>query len=109
MSDGSTLRLMPYYTGGPAGPLVLTIAVQAEAGPLPLPQDGAEVSVPESMPDTELPAARATALRIECCPSVITPRIGISSSRQILSASSVPQDQVLLCLSYKAAGYQHLS
>jgi len=58
--DGATLRLegqgMPYYEGGPAGPLVLTLAIPAEASPLPLPPDNTEPTLAASMPNAELPA-----------------------------------------------------
>ena len=57
---GTTLRLekqeMPYYEGGPAGPLVLTIALPAEVSPLPLPQDSTDPTVAASMPNAELPS-----------------------------------------------------
>ncbi len=60
VSDGTALRLegqgMPYYEGGPSGPLVLTIAIPAEASPLPLPQDSMEPTVAVSLPNAELPA-----------------------------------------------------
>ena len=60
VSDGSILRLegqgMPYYEGGPAGPLVLMIAVQAEVSPPPLLQERAEPAVLVSMPNAELPS-----------------------------------------------------
>jgi eukaryotic-like serine/threonine-protein kinase len=55
-----TLRLegqgMPYYAGGPAGPLVLTIAIPAEASPQPLSQDSMAPTVAGSIPNAELPA-----------------------------------------------------
>ncbi len=60
VGDGTTLRLegqgMPYYAGGPAGPLVLTIAIPAEASLLPLPQDSTDPTVAVSRPDAELPS-----------------------------------------------------
>ncbi len=60
VGDGTTLRLegqgMPYYAGGPAGPLVLTIAISAEASSLPLVPDSTEPTVAVSMPQAELPA-----------------------------------------------------
>ncbi len=60
MGDGTTLRLegqgMPYYEGGPAGSLVLTISIPAEASPLPLQQDSTEPTIAGSMPDAELPS-----------------------------------------------------
>ena len=60
VGDGSILRLegqgMPYYEGGPAGPLVLTIAIPAEASPPPLPQDSTELTVAASLLKVELPA-----------------------------------------------------
>jgi serine/threonine protein kinase len=64
VSDGSTLRLegqgMPYYEGGPSGPLVLTIAISAEASPLPLSQESTDPTVAMSLPNTELPAIEDT-------------------------------------------------
>lgn len=60
VSDGTTLHLeglgMPYYTGGPVGPLVLTIAILADPSPPPVEQDSAESTVPVSPPDAESPA-----------------------------------------------------
>jgi hypothetical protein len=60
VGDGTTLRLegqgMPYYAGGPAGPLVLTVAIPAQASPLPLPQDSTEPTVAVSTPNAELPS-----------------------------------------------------
>lgn len=59
VGDGTTLRLegqgMPYYEGGPSGSLVLTIAISAEMGSLPLSQDSADPTVVMSMPNTNLP------------------------------------------------------
>jgi eukaryotic-like serine/threonine-protein kinase len=57
VGDRSILRLegqgRPYYTGGPAGPLVLTIAIPAEARPLPRPQASTDptVRVPPARPE----------------------------------------------------------
>jgi streptogramin lyase len=60
VGDGTTLRLegqgMSYYAGGPAGSLVLTIAIPAEARPLTLPPDSTDLTVAVSLPDAELPA-----------------------------------------------------
>jgi serine/threonine protein kinase len=60
VGDRSILRLegqgMPYYTGGPAGPLVLTIAILAQASPLPLSQDSTEPTVAVSVPNTGMPS-----------------------------------------------------
>jgi serine/threonine protein kinase len=60
VGDGTTLRLegqgMPYYAGGPAGPLMLTISIPAQASPPPLPQGSTEPTVPVSMPNAELPS-----------------------------------------------------
>jgi len=42
---------MPYYEGGPAGPLLLTITISAAERPLPPQQDSADLTVPMSMPD----------------------------------------------------------
>jgi len=60
VGDGTTLRLqgqgMPYYEGGPAGPLVLTIFISAEVSPPPLPQDSTDPTVAMSTPKAELPA-----------------------------------------------------
>jgi Protein kinase domain/DnaJ C terminal domain len=61
IGDGTTIRLegqgMPYYEGGPAGPLVLTIAILTEANPLPLPQDSMAPTVAVPRPNAQLPAA----------------------------------------------------
>jgi serine/threonine protein kinase len=59
--DGSILRLegqgMPYYEGGPAGPLVLTIAILSEVSAQPLlPVESTDPTVAMSLPKTELPA-----------------------------------------------------
>jgi eukaryotic-like serine/threonine-protein kinase len=58
VGDGTTLRLegqgTPYYEGGPAGPLVLTIALPTEVSPLPLPQKSTEPTVAVSKPNAEL-------------------------------------------------------
>ena len=55
VTDGTTLRLeglgLPFYTGGPVGPLMLTIAISAEASPRPLVQDSTEPTVPVSLPN----------------------------------------------------------
>jgi serine/threonine protein kinase len=60
VGDGTTVRLegqgMPYYAGGPAGPLVLTIAIPAQASPLPLPPDSTDPTVAVSLPNAELPS-----------------------------------------------------
>jgi serine/threonine protein kinase len=58
VSDGTALRLdgqgMPYYEGGPSGPLVLTIAISAEARPPLQPQDSTDPTVAMSLPNEEL-------------------------------------------------------
>ncbi|HEY6539886.1 MAG TPA: protein kinase [Ktedonobacteraceae bacterium] len=60
VNDGTTLRLegqgLPYYAGGPVGPLVLTIAISAQASPLSLPQDSTEPTVAVSLPNADLPS-----------------------------------------------------
>jgi serine/threonine protein kinase/uncharacterized membrane protein len=60
VGDGTTLRLdgqgMPYYEGGPAGPLVLRIAISAEVRSQPLSQDSTDPTVAISLPNTVLPA-----------------------------------------------------
>ncbi len=62
VGDGTTLRLegqgMPYYEGGPAGPLVLTIAIPAEVSSLPLAPESTDPTVAVSRPDAELPAVK---------------------------------------------------
>ena len=66
VEDGSILRLegqgMPYYEGGPAGPLVLTIAIPAEASQEPLPQDSMAPTVAVALPNVELPAVEEPSL-----------------------------------------------
>ena len=66
VEDGSILRLegqgMPYYEGGPAGPLVLTIAIPAEASQEPLPQDSMAPTVAAALPNAELPAVEEQSL-----------------------------------------------
>lgn len=58
VGDGSTLRLegqgLPSYEGGPPGPLVLTLAIPAEASPPPLPQESTDLTVAASLPNAEL-------------------------------------------------------
>jgi serine/threonine protein kinase len=60
VGDRSILSLegqgMPYYEGGPTGPLVLTIAISAEVSPQPQPQDSTDPTVAMSMPNTDLPS-----------------------------------------------------
>jgi serine/threonine protein kinase len=64
VSDGTTLRLegqgMPYYEGGPAGPLVLTISIPAEASSLPLPPDSTEPTVAGSLSHLQAPSVEDT-------------------------------------------------
>src|SRR5215469_3667501 len=45
---------MPYYEGGPSGPLVLRIAISAEARSPLLPQDSTDPTVAMSLPNEEL-------------------------------------------------------
>jgi sugar lactone lactonase YvrE len=58
VGDGTTLRLegqgMPYYAGGPPGPLVLTIAIPPQASPLPLSPNSADLTLAVSRPEAEL-------------------------------------------------------
>ncbi len=60
VGDGTTLRLegqgMPYYEGGPAGPLVLTIFISAEVSPPSLPQDSTDPTVAITTPNADSPA-----------------------------------------------------
>jgi streptogramin lyase len=84
VGDGTTLHLegqgMPYYEGGPAGPLVLTIAIPAQASPLPLPQDSTDPTVTVSMPNAELPVgedARVSPARPEA-PGHLEPTVPAS-------------------------------
>ncbi len=67
VSDGTTLRLegqgLPYYEGGPAGPLVLTISIPAEARPLLLPQNGTDPTVVGSLVDLQTPFVEDTPAR----------------------------------------------
>jgi serine/threonine protein kinase/streptogramin lyase len=60
VGDGAILRLegqgLPYYAGGPAGPLVLTLAIPAEASPQPLSQDSTDPTVAASRPNAERPS-----------------------------------------------------
>jgi hypothetical protein len=85
---GTTLRLegqgMPYYEGGPAGPLVLTIAIPAEVSPLPLPQDSTDLTVAATMPNAEVPSSedlRVPPVRLKA-PSDLEPPVLASNSSE---------------------------
>jgi serine/threonine protein kinase len=58
IKDGSILSLegqgMPYYEGGPTGPLVLMIAISSEEGSQPLTQESMDPTVAMSLPNTKL-------------------------------------------------------
>ena len=83
VSDGSTLRLeglgMPYYEGGPSGPLVLTIAISSEVSSQPL--------HPRRAPTPPLPCHCPTPSclqsRIQACRQHIT-RLPVSWSQRCL-------------------------
>jgi eukaryotic-like serine/threonine-protein kinase len=64
VGNGSILRLegqgMSYYTGGPAGPLVLTLAVPAEASPLRLAQDFSSPTVANTLREPDKSDTYAT-------------------------------------------------
>ncbi len=71
-SDGSTLRLegqgMPYYEGGPSGPLVLNIVISAEMDYQPLSQNSTDPTVAMTMPNenpTALPAHTGAPTELE--------------------------------------------
>ncbi len=95
VGDGTTLRLegqgMPYYAGGPAGPLVLTISTRAAEPPLLLQQDSTDPTVAGSLPhlqtpsveDTRVPTARADA------PAVLEPTVPASPPRDNVLAPTV--------------------
>jgi serine/threonine protein kinase len=63
MGNGSTLRLerqgMPYYEGGPSGPLVLTIAISPGVSSQALTQDSTDPTFAMSRPIAELPSVEA--------------------------------------------------
>jgi eukaryotic-like serine/threonine-protein kinase len=84
IGHGAILRLegqgMPYYEGGPAGPLVLTIAIPAQASPQPLPKDSTEPTVAVSTPKAEL-------LSVEDL-SVPPARTGASGDQELTSPAS---------------------
>lgn len=102
VSDGATLRLegqgIPYYEGGPVGPLMLTISTSAEEHVLP-PQPSSIAptivglrpshSAP-SLEETQLPTAQADA------PPVLEPTVPVPPPRQdalvptVLAANTPP-------------------
>ncbi len=81
VGDGTTLRLegqgMPYYEGGPAGPLLLTISIPAAERPLPPQQGSTQPTAPglaphlqtPSVEDARVPTAHADA------PAVLEPTV----------------------------------
>ncbi len=64
VNDGTMMRLegqgMPYYTGGPAGSLILMITILAAENSLSLPQDSGELTTPVSMPTMQIPSIEDT-------------------------------------------------
>jgi len=102
MGDGSTLRLegqgMPYYEGGPAGPLVLRIAISAEVSSQPLlPKDSTDPTVAMSLPNTELPAVEVPSVPpahheapSELEPTVLAPHASETAST-VLATTAVQQ------------------
>ncbi len=64
VGDGTMLRLegqgMPYYTGGPAGLLALTITILSIENPLSLLRDSGEITALVSMPTMEAPSVEDT-------------------------------------------------
>lgn len=95
VGDGTTLRLegqgTPYYAGGPAGPLVLTITILAAEHALPLQQDSTDPTLAGSLPhqqtpsveDRRVPTARADA------PAVLEPTVPASPPRDNVLAPTV--------------------
>jgi serine/threonine protein kinase len=93
-SNGTIIHLegqgMPYYEGGPSGPLVLTIAISAEAGPPVLPQESTDPTVAMSLPNTELPTVEDTSMqsahpeapgdRMELEPTVLASHVSETAS-----------------------------
>ncbi len=99
VGDGTNLRLegqgMPYYTGGPAGPLVLTISIPADVSPPLLPQDSTHPTVVMSTPNADPPSVEephALAAYTEA-PSHIEPKVpppNESETASTISATSTP-------------------
>ncbi|HLZ59750.1 MAG TPA: protein kinase [Ktedonosporobacter sp.] len=93
VTDGTTLRLegqgLPFYTGGPVEPLVLTIAISAEASPRELVQDSTQSTVPVSLPYADMTSVKEASVPLEHpeAPSHLAPT-GHPSS-ELKSASSV--------------------
>jgi D-xylose transport system substrate-binding protein len=94
VGDGTTLRLegqgMPYYEGGPAGPLVLTIAIPAEASPQPLPQNSTDPTVVELMTDAELSAVEDPHVTPARPEAPVDQEPTVPASHESESASTVP-------------------
>ncbi len=130
VSDGSILRLegqgMPYYEGGPAGPLVLTIAISSEVSPQPLhPMESTDPTVAMSLPNTELPAVedpRVPPAHHEA-PSELEPTVIASQPSEPASTveaptgarhvGAIPSESkagsfLEKLASYNACGYHHL-
>ena len=98
IGDGTTIRLegqgMLYYEGGPAGPLLLTIAILTEATPLPLPQDSMAPTMAVSRPNEELPAVED--LRLSPAPGELEPASGASETASTVlatAATSIPSEE----------------
>jgi serine/threonine protein kinase/uncharacterized membrane protein len=105
VSDGTTLRLegqgIPYYEGGPAGPLVLTIAISTEVSFQPLSQDSTDPTVAVSMPDTELPVGEGPSM-LQAHPetsSELEPTVPASYEREtastVLATDAVQQEAAI--------------
>jgi serine/threonine protein kinase len=107
VGDGTTLRLegqgMPYYAGGPAGPLVLTLAIPTEASQEPLPQDSTDPTLAVSLPIAEPPAVEDTSKqpahpeapgdRGELEPTVPAPHVSATASTVLATdAISLPTE-----------------
>ena len=101
VGNGSILSLegqgMPYYEGGPAGSLVLTIAISAEVSSQPLPQDSTDPTVAMSMPNAELPAVEDPSVPpahheapSELEPTVLAPHASETAST-VLASTAVQQ------------------
>ncbi len=89
VSDGKVLHLegqgMPYYEGGPVGPLVLTISTPAAERPLPLQQDSTDPTIAGSLPQLQdtVHQGHADVVSPCRCPSSFgTAYVSHSSARQ---------------------------
>lgn len=105
IGDGTILRLegqgLPYYDGGPAGSLLLTIAILTEATPLPLPQEDMAPTVAVSRPNEELAAAAdlPPSPALAEAPGQLEPAVSASHASEMAStvlataATSLPTEE----------------